>query len=73
LQAEYLASLGDSLASKSELLTNGGSWVEFFTGALAKVNTGKGVCTPLFLFVPMAIQPPEVRTVNVFYEAFLLR
>jgi hypothetical protein len=55
LQAEYLASLGDSLASKSELLTNGGSWVEFFTGALAKVNTGKGVCTPLFLLVrPMA-------------------
>ena len=34
MQAEYLASLGDSLASKSELLTNGGSWVEFFTGAL---------------------------------------
>jgi hypothetical protein len=71
LQAEYLASLGDSLASKSELLTNGGSWVEFFTGALAKVNAGKGVCTPLFLLVPpMAIQISEVRTVNVFCGLF---
>jgi len=36
LQAQYLASLGDSLASKSELVSNGSSWSEFFTGALTK-------------------------------------